>query len=444
MTDSHEPHVVIVGGGFAGLRTARDLGGASARVTVIDRENHHLFQPLLYQVATAGLGASEIAVPIRYAVRAHENVDVVLGEVTGVDLDAKLVRLRDEPPIAYDYLVLAAGARTTWFGHERWSRHARGLKNVRDALTVRERVLSVFERADRFPEAGRRRAHLNFVVVGGGPTGVEMAGALAELGRRVLAREFKRVRPEDVTVVLLEMEKRLLSGFSEESADAALEHLRELGVRVELGQRVTEVTARGVATEGAFFPASTVVWAPGVEPVELADTFDLPKQKKRITVDRFCRLPAHPEVYVVGDLAAFAQETDESGDPVPLPALASVATQQGAYVAKAIRLVLRGKEPKPFRYVDRGIMATVGRSRAVAERGKVRLHGFIAWMAWIVVHVALLVSFRNRTLVLFDWFRAYLRDERGARLLTRRTDAGGGLEGGTERGGHRAAGGAAS
>lgn len=417
MAEMPVKHVVIIGGGFGGLHVARGLAGAPVEVTLVDRQNHHLFQPLLYQVATSGLSPAEIAVPIRSVVGRQKNVEVLLGEVESVDLDRRAVRLRDGMELRYDYVVIAAGAKTSYFGQDRWAEHAHGLKDIRDALRIRERVLLAFEAAERERDEARRAELLTFVVVGGGPTGVEMAGAVAELGRFVLSRDFRRVSPADVRVVLVEMADRLLLPFHPDVSRKAKRQLEELGVDVRLNTRVTDVSEAGVVTAEGLIPASTVVWAPGVRPVALAERVrGAQLEHGRILVDGRCSLPHRPDAFAIGDIAWFVPE----GSPEPLPGLGAVAVQQGKFVARAIRAEVAGRPRRTFRYRDRGVMATIGRKRAVAQFERVRLSGFSAWLAWLFIHLMLLVGFRNRVMVLLEWFWQYIAFRRGARLITRR------------------------
>jgi NADH dehydrogenase len=412
--EDRRPHVVIVGGGFGGLQVARRLSDRRARITLIDRENHHLFQPLLYQVATAALTAPDIAMPIRSILRGKRGAEVVLGEVAGVDLERRHVALAGGRRYRYDYLVLAAGARTNYFDNEHFIHHTYGLKDLRDALRLRERVLCTFELAELEADPARRRALLTFVVVGGGPTGVEMAGALAELGRHVLSRDFRHVQPGDVRVVLLEMLDRVLPMFHPELSRRAAEQLVELGVEVRIGTRVEDIDEGRVRTSAGDIPCGVALWAPGLRPVPLAASLGVPTRQGKVIVDPTLALPRHPEVFVIGDMAFCVPE----GARTALPGLAAVAMQQGKHVAATIDAELRGRARRPFRYRDRGIMATIGRARAVAERGRLRISGFIAWLAWLGVHLVLLVGFRNRVSVFLEWCWAYLTFRRGARIIT--------------------------
>lgn len=416
MTADDAKHVVIIGGGFGGLRAARALARAPVRVTLIDRENHHLFQPLLYQVATAALSPGNISVPIRSIFRRRRNVQVLLGEVVGADPDGQRVLLENGDAVPYDYLVVAAGAKTNYFGHDEWAEHAHGLKSIRDGIRIRERILLKFEEAEREQDPERRRQLLTFVVIGGGPTGVEMAGAISELGRRVLARDYRRITAQEVRVVLLEMADRVLLPFHEKLSAEAKRHLEALDVEVRTGARVTRVAADGVHIgDDELLEASMVCWAPGVRPVSLSRKLGLEvDDRDRIVVDGTCATRDHPEVFAIGDIAAFKPDPDGP----PLPQLAPVAMQQGNHVGRTVRRELAGKERTPFRYRDKGIMATVGRSRAVVEAGKLHMSGFLAWVAWLFVHVMYLVNFQNRMMVLAEWFWAYLTFRPGARLIT--------------------------
>lgn len=409
--------VVIVGGGFGGLNAAKHLAGTDVDVTIVDRENHHLFQPLLYQVATAGLAPGSIAVPIRGAVAHQKNVRVVLAEAERVDHDKRVLWFRGGGSIDFDYLVIACGAKTNYFGNDAWAEHAHGLKDLRDAIQIREKVLLAFEAAEREPDADKRRELLTFVVIGGGPTGVEMAGAISELGRQVLAGDFRRIAPEDIRVVLVEMGERLLSAFKPVLSHSASRQLRELGVEVRTNTRVTEVGPGTVRLgDDEMFRASVVVWGAGVQPVSFAERLDVSLDRSgRIVVDDHCAVLGHPHIFAIGDIACFVPEGEEDA----LPGLAPVAIQQGQHVAEQIRLELKRKPRRAFKYRDKGIMATVGRSRAVVQ-GAVEMEGFLAWIAWGLIHVLYLIGYRNRFIVMFNWFWSYLTFKRGARLITAR------------------------
>ena len=414
------PRVVIVGGGFAGLEAAKALRGAEIQVVVVDRQNHHLFQPLLYQVAMAGLSPADIAIPIRAVLRHQPNAEVLLGQVTGVDLERQRVIL-DRPwgapsELTYDYLFLAAGARTNYFGNDDWQEHCLGMKSLGEAVHVRRRVLMAFETAERSRAAGRRSDDLTFVVVGGGPTGVELAGALSELSRFALSEDFRHIDPGAAKVILVEAQSRLLTGgFSERLSRRAEEHLKELGVDVRLDTRVEAISESHVVVGGQRVEAAAVLWAAGVRGPKLAERLEVERDSSgRVVVDDTCRLPGHSTVFVLGDMACF-RETEEGP---ALPGIAPVAIQQGRYAARAILALAAGKQPRSFRYRDKGLMATIGRSRAVTELGRFRLSGWIAWLAWLVIHIWYLIGFRNRVVVLVQWFWSYVTYRRGARLIT--------------------------
>ncbi len=409
------PRVVVIGAGFGGLSVAKALRRAPVEVTVIDRENHHLFQPLLYQVATATLSPGQIAEPIRGVLQRYANTETLLGDVVSVDFDARRVHLRDGAEVGYDFLVIAAGAKTNYFGNEQWKEHAPGLKHLSDALQIRERLLVLFEAAEREPNPERRSELLSFAVIGGGPTGVEMAGAISELGRGTLSRDFRRIRPEDIQVRLVEMADRVLTPFEPALSDAAKRQLEELGVEVWTGRRVTDVQEGSLSLDGERIPAALVVWASGVRPVSLTESLDTPTHSGYVETTPDCSIPGRPEVFAIGDVARFVP----AGSTEPLPGVSPVAIQQGRHVAAQIRRRLRGLEPQPFRYVDKGMMATVGRSRAVAQSGPIRLQGFVAWLAWLLVHLLFLVGFRNRWIVLIHWIWQYATYRRGARLIAR-------------------------
>jgi NADH dehydrogenase len=406
-------HVVIVGGGFAGLQAAKALRDVPVLVTLIDRRNHHLFQPLLYQVATAALSPADIAQPIRSVLRAQENVDVVLGEVRAIDPIAREVVL-DDGRIGYDYLILAAGAHHAYFGHDDWEPLAPGLKTLEDALAIRRRILNSFEEAEREPDANRRKALMTFVVVGGGPTGVEMAGAIAEIARHSLARDFRHIDTRDARVVLVEAGNRVLEAFPERLSRRALADLERLGVDVRFGQPVTAIAPGEVTIGTEALAAWTVVWAAGVRASPLAQSLGVELDRAgRVLVQPDLSIPGHPEIFVAGDMAAL---TDSRGRP--LPGTAPVALQQGASASANVARLLQGRATRPFHYRDRGNMATIGRNAAVADIAGLRLSGFIAWLAWAVIHILNLIGFRNRVLVALQWLWSYLTFQRGARLIT--------------------------
>jgi NADH dehydrogenase len=405
--------VVIVGGGFAGLNAARALGAEPAvEVTLLDRRNHHLFQPLLYQVATAGLSPADIATPIRGLLSRYANIRVLRSEVTGVDLAARAVET-DAGAVPYDYLLLACGSRHSYFGHEEWEPFAPGLKTIEQATEIRRRVLDAFEEAEKETDRTRQRALLTFVIVGGGPTGVELAGAIGEMSRFTLARDFRRIDPKLARIMLVEAAPRILPALDAELASRAVRDLEALGVQVWTSSAVTRVDARGVEVGAERIEAYTVLWAAGVRSDELSQRLGVTLGPGgRVPVGSDLSLAGHSEVFVAGDQA---QARDASGRD--LPALAPVALQQGRFVARQIRRELRGEPRESFRYVDRGALATIGRSRAVGEVAGWRVRGTFAWLVWLFVHIYYLVGFRNRALVVFQWAWSYYRFRRGARLI---------------------------
>jgi NADH dehydrogenase len=408
------PNVVIVGAGFAGIYAAKSLGKAPVKITVVDKHNHHLFQPMLYQVATAGLSESDIASPIRSVLRHQANTQVLLGEVTEVRPNKREISLGDGSILSYDYLILAAGARHSYFGHDDWEILAPGLKSLEDADEIRRRVLLAFERAEREPDATRRHAHLTFVVVGGGATGVEVAGALAEIRSYALRRDFRRIDPREATVMLLEGGPRILPTYPPELSQRAKEQLRRLGVEVRESMLVTDVRPGFVSAAGWTIPTGTVVWAAGNVASPLLKSLDVPLDRQgRVLVEPDCTAPGHPEIFVLGDAAAYVHQGEQI-----LPGIAPVAIQMGQYAARTIQGDLAGRPRVHFSYWDKGQLAVIGRGRAVADLGRFRFGGFFAWLVWIFVHIFFLIGFRNRLLVLFEWAWAYFTYERGARLIT--------------------------
>jgi NADH:ubiquinone reductase (H+-translocating) len=413
--------VVIVGAGFGGLAAARELGsrdeGSAVDVIVIDRQNYHLFQPLLYQVAMAGLAATDVAYPIRAALHGRRNVTVLLAEVTGVDVAGRLVRLDDGTALSYDYLVMSPGAHTSYFGHDDWAQFAPGLKDLDDALEVRRRVLTALEAAERATDPAERQRQLTFVVVGGGPTGVELAGAIADLSRDILANDFRRVDRKEVRVVLVEMADRVLTPFDVSLSDKARAQLEELGVDVRTGVRVEAIDAGRVKVGGETLYAGTVLWGAGVRPSPLAAALGVPLDKSgRVIVGPDCAVPGHPELFVVGDMASFTPE----GASEPLPGISPVAMQEARAAARNILDDIAGVPRRPFNYFDKGFMATIGRARAVAQLGRLRLSGLLAWLAWVFVHLWYLIGFRNRLSVMTNWIWAYVVSRHGARVITGR------------------------
>jgi NADH dehydrogenase len=370
-TPTEKPQVVIVGAGFGGLEAAKKLAREDVRVTVIDRTNYHLFQPLLYQVATAALSPADIAAPVRAVLSKYKNVEVILAEVESVDVDAKKIRTTDSE-IGYDFLILATGARHSYFGHNEWEKLAPGLKSLEDAIELRRRLLMAFEYAEKITDEAARKAAMTFVIIGGGPTGVEMAGAIAEIARYTLAKDFRHIDPSQARVILIEGEPRLLAAFPEDLSASALKQLVDLGVEVRTGARATALTEAGVQVGDEFIPCRVKIWA-------------------------------------AGNNASF----------VPLPGVSPVAMQQGRHAARNILAMIEGRKPQRFRYWDKGSMATIGRNKAVADLNIVHLSGLPAWLVWLFVHIIFLVGFRNRLAVLFQWAWAYFTFNKGARLITR-------------------------
>ncbi|HTS09507.1 MAG TPA: NAD(P)/FAD-dependent oxidoreductase [Candidatus Eisenbacteria bacterium] len=417
---SERPRVVIVGAGFGGLNAARSLGNAAVQITVIDHKNFHTFQPLLYQVATAGLSPGEIAAPIRSILSSHKNIEVLMGDVIGIDLEKRVVETA-ETNVPYDYLVVAAGATHSYFGHDEWEPYAPGLKTIEDALEIRRRVLLAFELAERQAASGEGDTPLNFVVIGGGPTGVELAGTLAEISRYALAHDFRSIDPARTHILLLEGGPRVLPTYAEDLSRSAEEQLKHLGVEVRTSTLVTQVEAGAVQFGNTRIPATVILWAAGVAASPLGKILTKSVDRAgRVPVEPDLTLAGHPEVFVIGDLAA---AKDEKGKL--LPGVAPNAIQQGKYVAKVIREETEsadGKRSKsarkPFHYWDKGSLATIGRSAGIAQFGKIHISGFIAWLSWLFVHIFFLIGFRNRILVFIQWAWSYLTYERGARLIT--------------------------
>ena len=408
-----KPRVVIVGGGFGGLLAARTVARNPVQVTLIDRQNFHTFQPLLYQVATAGLSPGEIAAPIRWILRRRRNVEVLMSEVQDFDLSRKVVKLPDGE-VAYDYLIVASGASHAYFGHDEWEPFAPGLKTIEDALEIRRRVLLAFELAERQAADGKEQVQLNFVVVGGGPTGVELAGTLAEIARRALANEFRSIDPRKTRIVLLEGGPRILPAYPEDLSRSAEEQLQRLGVEVHTSALVTEIAPGAVQMGKTRWPAAVILWAAGVAASPLGKKLGAPVDRAgRVLVNPDLSLPGHPEVFVIGDLAALK---DENGKW--LPGVAPVAMQEGKATAHNIAAELRGEPRKNFHYFNKGNLATIGRAAAVAEFGKIHISGFVAWLAWLFIHIFFLIGFRNRIIVLVQWAWSYFTYERGARLIT--------------------------
>ena len=414
MTGPQRPRIVIVGGGFGGLACAAALGGAEADVLVLDRRNHSLFTPLLYQVATAALSPSDIAEPIRKALGRHRNIRVALAEVTGVDAAAKTVHLREGEDVPYDHLILATGSDYNYFGNDGWRRHAPGLKTVNEARVIRQRLLLSYEQAEATEDPERRRALLTHVVIGGGPTGVEMAGSMVELGREMISRDFRRIRPEDLRVILVEAAPRLLMAFPEDLARYAQTYLEKHGVEVRLNCAVKDMDAESVTTAEGVIPTGCIVWGAGVRGSEAAQWLDAPAAKgNRLLVRPDLSVEGRPDVYALGDTAAAMGE-----DGTPLPALAQVAKQQGQHLGKALRAKIEKGTPLPaFVFHNRGNTAVVGRNAAIFHFGKRKLRGRVAWYLWALVHVYLLVNPQKRILVTIQWLWSYMTRQPGARLI---------------------------
>jgi NADH:ubiquinone reductase (H+-translocating) len=415
-SSSSDPHVVVVGAGFGGLSAVQALRGAPARVTVIDRRNHHLFQPLLYQVATGGLSPAEIAAPIRSIVGRQQGVTVILGEVSGIDPDHRCVRVKDKAGVvAYDYLIVATGARHSYFGHDDWASLAPGLKTVEDATFIRRQILLAFEWAEAEGDDAERERLLTFVIIGGGPTGVELAGAVSELARRILVCDFRVINPRSARVILVEAGPRLLATFAEDTSAYALRSLQQLHVEVWVNAKVTAIEPDCVRLGEKRIETRTAVWAAGVQASDAAKWLKAEADRAgRIKVTDHLTLRGHPEVFVIGDTALVL---DSEGRPVP--GLAPAAKAQGRYVAGAIRAIVDRRSVPPFRYRHSGNLATIGRRRAVIEFGRLRLTGFMAWLLWGIAHIFFLIGFRNRLVVAIDWLWSYLWFRGGARLITR-------------------------
>jgi len=391
------------------LYAAKALKRAPARVTIVDRRNFHLFQPLLYQVATAALNPSDIAYPIRSVVAHQKNTNVILGDATAIDVDRKIVKLTDSE-VAYDYLIVATGATHSYFNHPEWERNAPGLKTIEDALEIRRRVLLAFEAAERETDPAIQKAWLTFVIVGGGPTGVELAGALSEIARHTMLRDFRNINPSNARVVLIEGRERVLPPYPGDLSKKAEDQLRELGVEVITSGMVTNIDDHSVRVGETTIATRTVLWAAGVQGSPLARTLGAPLDRAgRVLVNDDLSVPSHPEVFVIGDLAALKE---------PVPGVAPAAIQEGRHAARNVERLIRGQKTLPFHYWDKGSLATIGRAAAVADFGRLHVSGFLAWFAWLAIHIFFLIGFRNRVLVILQWAWAYISYQRGARLIT--------------------------
>src|SRR5438874_3073939 len=419
-SQNQKPHVIIIGAGFGGLQAAKKLGRKNVPITVIDRTNYHLFQPLLYQVATAALSPPDIEAPVRRVLSKFQNIVVVLAQVQSVDVAAKKVKMADLE-FNYDYLILATGARHSYFGHNDWEKLAPGLKSLEDAIELPRRILMAFEYAEKIDDEEARKAAMTFVIIGGGPTGVEMAGAIAEISRYTLAKDFRHIDPSRARVILIEGDSRLLSAFPEDLSQSAKKQLTDLGVDVRTGVRATNLTEAGVQLGDEFIPCRVKIWAAGNNASFVGKTLGEPVDRVgRIVVNDDLTIPGHPEVQVIGDLANFSHQTGE-----PLPGVSPVAMQQGRHAARNILAMIEGRKPQRFWYFDKGSMATIGRNKAVADFKLLHVHlsGLPAWMAWLFIHIIFLVGFRNRLAVLLQWGWAYLTFNAGARLITRNFQA---------------------
>jgi NADH dehydrogenase len=412
-----KPRVVIVGAGFGGLEAAKKLACEEVKVVVVDRTNHHLFQPLLYQVATAALSPADIAAPVRGILSKCRNMEVMLAEVQSVDVAAKKIKT-GELEVAYDYLILATGARHSYFGHPEWEPLAPGLKSLEDAVEIRRRILLAFEYAEKVNDEAARRAAMTFVIIGGGPTGVEMAGAISEIARHTLARDFRHIDPSQARVVLVEGSDCVLSSFPKDLQEKAMEQLKQLKVEVRTGIHASNLTEQGLQVGDEFIPCRVKIWAAGNEASPVGASLGVQRDRAgRVIVNQDLTIPGHPEVQVIGDLANFSQ------DGKPLPGVSPVAMQQGRHAAANILAMVNGDEPSVFRYFDKGSMATIGRNKAVADLKYFHLSGWPAWMAWLFIHVMYLVGFRNRLAVMIQWAWAYFTFNAGARLITRNFQA---------------------
>ncbi|MBW9233212.1 NAD(P)/FAD-dependent oxidoreductase [Leptospira santarosai] len=413
MSESRKRKVVVIGAGFGGLQAIKKLSrNNDLEITVIDKKNHHLFQPLLYQVATAVLSPADIAIPIRSLVGERSNVTVVLGEATKVDLAAKTVYYQNTST-NYDYLILSAGARSSYFGNDHWEKYTIGLKNLKDALKIRHKLLISFEKAELSGDPEVVKALLNYVIIGGGPTGVELAGSIAELSHQIIRDEFHTIDPALSKITLIEAAPRLLTTFDVSLGEFTKKRLESRGVEVLTGARVIDIDERGVQLEGKMIPTQTVIWAAGVQANSIASTLGATLDRSgRVSVDEFCNIEGHPEVFVIGDIANYSKGLER-----PLPGVSPVAMQQGRYVAALIQGDLKNKKRKPFRYVDKGSMATIGRTDAVAQMGVFRMKGLFGWFAWLFVHLFYQVGFKNKITILITWVWSYIAFRAEARVI---------------------------
>jgi NADH:ubiquinone reductase (H+-translocating) len=408
--------VVIIGGGFAGLNLAKSLKKANLDLVLIDKSNHHLFQPLLYQVATAALSPAEIAYPIREILRKQPNTMVVMGEVASIEKDKKQITLANGDTIGYDYLAIATGTKHSYFGNDAWEPFAPGLKTITDALRIREKILKSFEIAERLGNSKETNKYLNFVVIGGGPTGVEMAGAIAEIAHKTLLENFRKIRPEKSKVFLVEGTPHILPSYSKKLSISAKKSLKKLKVKVITGKMVTKISDEGVQIGDTFIESKNIIWAAGNQASPLAKTLDMPLDRQgRILVGKDLSIPGYPEIFAIGDTASIIE--------TPLPGIAPVAIQQGKYVAKILKKELPLEKRPPFAYHDKGSMATIGKGKAIVQIGKIEFGGLLAWLAWGLIHIVYLAGFRNRLGVIIEWIVVFLTGQRGARLITKDIDS---------------------
>lgn len=410
--------VVVIGGGFGGLTTAKSLKNTKLDVLVIDKTNHHLFQPLLYEVATAALSPGDIATPLREVLRNQDNTTVIMGAVVKIDKKNKQITIANGDVIGYDYLVISIGARHSYFGRDDWEPFAPGLKTIGDALKIREQVLISFEKAERLDSISEAAKYLNFVVIGGGPTGVEMAGAIAEIANKTMFKNFRRIKPEESKIYLIEALPRILPMYSDKLALSATKTLEKMGVKVLTGKKVTNIDGGGVQIDGMFIESMNIIWAAGNQVSSMLKSLDVPLDRAgRVIVGPDLSIPDHPEIFVIGDAAhALTREGK------PLPGVAPVAMQEGRYVAKIIKKGIPKDSRAPFAYFDKGSMATIGKAKAIATFGKFQFSGFFAWLMWAFVHIMFLIGFRNRFGVMLEWAATMFTGERGVRIITRPID----------------------
>jgi NADH:ubiquinone reductase (H+-translocating) len=410
--------VVIIGGGFGGLNAAKSLNHAKLDVLLIDKTNHHLFQPLLYEVATAALSPGEIATPLREVLRLQENTTVIMGEVVKIDKANKQIAIANGDIFGYDYLIICVGARHSYFGRDDWEPFAPGLKTINDALKIRERVLISFEKAERLDSMSEAAKYLNFVIIGGGPTGVEMAGAIAEIANKTLFKNFRRIKPEESKIYLIEALPHILPMYPDKLSKRATKDLENMGVKVLTGKKVIEIHDGGVKTEDLFIESKNIIWAAGNQVSPMLKTLEVPLDRAgRVIVSSDLSIPDHPEVFVIGDAACLIGKEGK-----PLPGVAPVAVQEGRYVAKIIKNAVPKEKRQPFSYFDKGSLATIGKAKAIAVIGKFQITGFLAWLMWAFVHIVYLIGFRNRLGVMLEWGATMFTGERGVRIITRPID----------------------